>query len=80
MGKESHITGTKPRVFVRGIQGHYNLKDELVRLRSMPRVVKARELAGLNGILFRRNSLSGALEAVQRQGAGIELNSALHAN
>jgi len=45
-----------------------------------PRVVKARELAGLNGILFRRNSLTGALEAVQRQGAGIELNSALHAN
>ncbi|WP_062310807.1 2,3,4,5-tetrahydropyridine-2,6-dicarboxylate N-succinyltransferase [Demequina rhizosphaerae] len=45
-----------------------------------PVVVKARELAGQDGILFRRNSQSGALEAVQRQGKGIELNAALHAN
>ena len=45
-----------------------------------PRIVKARELAGLDGILFRRNSQTGALEAVQRQGVGIELNAALHAN
>ena len=45
-----------------------------------PRLVKARELSGLSGILFRRNSQSGALEAVQRQGVGIELNAALHAN
>jgi 2,3,4,5-tetrahydropyridine-2-carboxylate N-succinyltransferase len=45
-----------------------------------PRIVKARELAGLDGILFRRNSQSGALEAVQRQGVGVELNAALHSN
>jgi len=45
-----------------------------------PVVVKARELSGKNGLLFRRNSVSGALEAVQREGMGIELNSALHAN
>jgi 2,3,4,5-tetrahydropyridine-2-carboxylate N-succinyltransferase len=45
-----------------------------------PRVVKARELAGLDGVLFRRNSLTGGVEAVMRQGAGVELNSALHAN
>ncbi|MDN4477677.1 2,3,4,5-tetrahydropyridine-2,6-dicarboxylate N-succinyltransferase [Demequina sp. SYSU T00039] len=45
-----------------------------------PRYVKARELAGQDGILFRRNSVSGALEAVQRQGKGVELNAALHAN
>ena len=45
-----------------------------------PRVIKARELAGQSGILFRRNSQTGALEAVQRQGAGVELNAALHAN
>jgi gentisate 1,2-dioxygenase len=44
MGRDSHITSRKPRVFVRGIEGHYNLKDELARLRSMPRVVRAREL------------------------------------
>jgi 2,3,4,5-tetrahydropyridine-2-carboxylate N-succinyltransferase len=45
-----------------------------------PRMVKARELAGRDGILFRRNSVTGALEAVQRQGVGVELNAALHAN
>jgi 2,3,4,5-tetrahydropyridine-2-carboxylate N-succinyltransferase len=45
-----------------------------------PLTVKARELAGHDGILFRRNSQSGALEAVQRQGVGVELNAALHAN
>lgn len=42
--------------------------------------VKARELSGAHGLLFRRNSLTGALEAVQREGVGIELNAALHAN
>ncbi len=31
-------------------------------------------------MLFRRNSVSGAIEAVPWQGQGIELNSALHAN
>jgi len=45
-----------------------------------PVTVKARELAGRDGILFRRNSVTGALEAVSRQGAGVELNAALHAN
>ena len=44
MGKESHFTSKRPRVFVRGIEGHYNLKEELARLRSVPRVVKGREL------------------------------------
>ena len=44
------------------------------------RVVKARELAGVNGLLFWRNSVTGALEARQRTGTGIELNAALHAN
>jgi 2,3,4,5-tetrahydropyridine-2-carboxylate N-succinyltransferase len=45
-----------------------------------PEVVKARELSGRNGLLFRRNSVTGALEAVQRKGVGIELNAALHVN
>jgi 2,3,4,5-tetrahydropyridine-2-carboxylate N-succinyltransferase len=44
------------------------------------RVVKARELSGVDGLLFRRNSLTGAVEAVARTGAGVELNAALHAN
>ena len=39
MGKESHYSSKKDRVFVRGIQGQYSLKDELKRLRSMPRVI-----------------------------------------
>ena len=41
---------------------------------------KARELSGANNLLFRRNSLSGAVEVVSRDGTGITLNEALHAN
>ena len=44
------------------------------------RVVKARELAGVPNVLFRRNSLTGGVEAVERAGVGIRLNAALHAN
>jgi 2,3,4,5-tetrahydropyridine-2-carboxylate N-succinyltransferase len=44
------------------------------------RVVKARELSGLNNLLYIRNSVSGRLEVRERQGRGIELNAALHAN
>ncbi len=40
---ESHYHSKKDRVFVRAIQGHYNLKEELARLRSMPRVRKGIE-------------------------------------
>ncbi|AEF41801.1 2,3,4,5-tetrahydropyridine-2,6-dicarboxylate N-succinyltransferase [Hoyosella subflava] len=42
--------------------------------------VKARELSGASGLLFRRNSQTGAVEVVSREGTGIELNAALHAN
>ena len=42
-------------------------------------VVKAAELSGLGGLLFRRNSQSGAVEAIAREGLGVELNSELHA-
>jgi 2,3,4,5-tetrahydropyridine-2-carboxylate N-succinyltransferase len=31
------------------------------------------------GLLFRRNSLTGAVEVLQRSGGGVELNAALHA-
>ncbi|WP_182377286.1 2,3,4,5-tetrahydropyridine-2,6-dicarboxylate N-succinyltransferase [Nocardioides sp. WS12] len=44
------------------------------------RVIKARELSGASNVLFRRNSVSGAIEAVPWQGEGIALNAALHAN
>lgn len=43
-------------------------------------VVKAAELSGLDGLLFRRNSQSGALEAVPRSGTWGGLNAALHHN
>ena len=44
MGRESHYSSKKDRVFVRGIQGQYSLKDELARLRSLPRVIKGKDL------------------------------------
>jgi 2,3,4,5-tetrahydropyridine-2,6-dicarboxylate N-succinyltransferase len=43
-------------------------------------VVKARELSGCDGLLFRRNSVTGALEALPREGTWGALNAALHAN
>jgi quercetin dioxygenase-like cupin family protein len=49
MGKESHYSSKKDRVFVRGIQGQYSLKDELKRLRAMPRVIKGKDLSFNDG-------------------------------
>jgi len=43
------------------------------------REIKAAELSGASGVLYRRNSLTGAVEALPRTGEGIALNSALHA-
>ncbi len=43
-------------------------------------VVKASTLSGASNILFRRNSLDGALEVVSRTGTWGGLNSILHAN
>jgi 2,3,4,5-tetrahydropyridine-2-carboxylate N-succinyltransferase len=45
-----------------------------------PLVVKARDLAGSDNLLLRRNSRTGAVEALVRGGVGVELNAALHAN
>ena len=42
-------------------------------------VVKAAELSGRDGMLFWRNSLTGAIEAKQRDGVGVTLNETLHA-
>ncbi|GAB48380.1 2,3,4,5-tetrahydropyridine-2-carboxylate N-succinyltransferase [Mobilicoccus pelagius NBRC 104925] len=44
------------------------------------RAVKAAELSGQDGLLFIRNSVTGAVEARTRDGHGITLNSELHAN
>lgn len=43
-------------------------------------IVKARELSGANGLLFRRNSQNGALEALPKSGSWGGLNSILHSN
>ncbi|WP_166133354.1 2,3,4,5-tetrahydropyridine-2,6-dicarboxylate N-succinyltransferase [Nocardioides ochotonae] len=45
-----------------------------------PRVVKALGLSGINNVLFRRNSITGAIEAVPWKSERVELNAALHAN
>ena len=49
---------------------------------SMPDgdIVKAASLSGADRWLFRRNSVTGTVEAVARSGTRIELNAALHAN
>ncbi|WP_072749615.1 2,3,4,5-tetrahydropyridine-2,6-dicarboxylate N-succinyltransferase [Rhodococcus maanshanensis] len=43
-------------------------------------VIKAKELNGQSNILFRRNSVSGAVEVTPWKGTGVELNAALHKN
>jgi 2,3,4,5-tetrahydropyridine-2-carboxylate N-succinyltransferase len=43
-------------------------------------VVKALELSGVDNVLFRRNSVTGAVEAVPWRSDGVALNAALHAN
>src|SRR5690554_5741381 len=40
--------------------------------------VKAEALSGVPNLLFRRNSLTGAVEVLPRSGSGAELNAALH--
>ena len=43
-------------------------------------VIKAATLSGRSGLLFLRNSVSGALEVRPRRAGSVELNAALHAN
>ncbi|HEY5979001.1 MAG TPA: 2,3,4,5-tetrahydropyridine-2,6-dicarboxylate N-succinyltransferase [Microlunatus sp.] len=49
---------------------------------SLPggQVVKAAELSGQSGLLYIRNSVSGAIEVRRRAGRAVELNASLHAN
>jgi gentisate 1,2-dioxygenase len=49
MGKDSHYSSKKDRVFVRGMQGQYSLREELARLRAMPRVIKGRAMKFVDG-------------------------------
>jgi len=47
---------------------------------SKPKVIKAAGLSGADNVLFRRHSVTGAIEAVPWSGDGIALNAVLHAN
>ncbi len=42
--------------------------------------VKASQLSGRDGLLFRRNSTTGAVEVLPRNAKWESLNAALHAN
>ena len=55
------------------------LADEPPRADGSRPTAKGAELSGRDGILLRRNSLSGAIEAVRRAGVGVTLNEMLHA-
>ena len=59
--------------------GLYLTAGSVVRLPD-GQEVKARELSGASGLLFRRNSKSGFIEALPRSGNWGGLNSVLHAN
>ena len=48
-GTEHHYHSKKDRVFVRGIAGHYRLREELARLRALPRVRKGKEIKFVDG-------------------------------
>jgi 2,3,4,5-tetrahydropyridine-2-carboxylate N-succinyltransferase len=56
------------------------LLDPQAAAQGDAKVVKASELSGASGLLFRRNSTTGAVEALPRSGSGIGLNADLHAN
>jgi 2,3,4,5-tetrahydropyridine-2,6-dicarboxylate N-succinyltransferase len=60
--------------------GLYVTAGTKVTLLDSGEVVAARTLSGRNGLLFRRNSVTGAVEVLARSGEGIALNAALHAN
>jgi 2,3,4,5-tetrahydropyridine-2-carboxylate N-succinyltransferase len=59
--------------------GLYVTAGTIVTLPDSTRV-KARELSGVSGLLYRRNSVTGAVEATPRSGNWGGLNAALHKN
>jgi 2,3,4,5-tetrahydropyridine-2-carboxylate N-succinyltransferase len=60
--------------------GLYVTAGTLVKLLPEGTVMKARDLNGAGGLLFRRNSQSGAVEALPRSDKWTGLNAQLHAN
>jgi 2,3,4,5-tetrahydropyridine-2-carboxylate N-succinyltransferase len=55
-------------------------KVRLVDGENAGSVVAARELSGASNLLLRRNSVTGAVEALGRAGVTVALNAALHSN
>jgi 2,3,4,5-tetrahydropyridine-2-carboxylate N-succinyltransferase len=55
------------------------LADEPRTAEGAPQIAKGASLSGVSGILFIRNSVTGAIEARRRKGVGVTLNEALHA-
>jgi 2,3,4,5-tetrahydropyridine-2-carboxylate N-succinyltransferase len=60
--------------------GCYVTAGTKLTVRPEGTVVKARELSGASGVLFRRNSVTGVMEALPRSGRAVKLNAALHTN
>ncbi len=60
--------------------GLYVTAGTLVRVLPEDTLVKARTLSGASGLLYRRNSQTGAVEALPRSAKWDGLNAALHAN
>lgn len=54
------------------------LADEPPTEDGSPRIAKGAQLSGSSGLLYLRNSLTGAIEARRRKGVGVTLNPALH--
>jgi 2,3,4,5-tetrahydropyridine-2,6-dicarboxylate N-succinyltransferase len=59
--------------------GLYVTAGTIVTLHDSGQRVKARELSGRSGMLLRRNSVTGSVEALARAGAWGALNAQLHA-
>lgn len=55
------------------------LADEPLTADGTHQVAKGAQLSGSSGLLYLRNSLTGAIEARRRKGVGVTLNPALHA-
>lgn len=55
-------------------------KVTITDMDGKPKVVKALTLSGASNVLFRRNSVSGTIEAVPWKRDGIKLNADLHKN
>jgi 2,3,4,5-tetrahydropyridine-2-carboxylate N-succinyltransferase len=55
-------------------------KVTITDMDGKPKVVKAAELSGASNVLFRRNSITGAVEAVPWKSDGVALNAVLHSN